>query len=45
MYIKKAWKTINETLNQNKNGCGVLSRFLHNDIEILVPRDIANALK
>ena len=41
--IKKTWKTINETLNRNKNGSELLSRFLHNDVEILDPKNIANA--
>ena len=41
--IKKTWKTINETLNRNKNGSELPSRFLHNDVEILDPKDIATA--
>ena len=41
--IKKTWKAINETLNRNKNGGELPSRFLHNDVEILDPKDIANA--
>ena len=41
--IKKTWKTINETLNRNKNGCAVLSRDLHNYVEIPNLKDIANA--
>ena len=36
--IKKTWKTINETLNRNKNGCKVSSRFLDNGVELLYPR-------
>ena len=40
--IKKTWKAINETLNRNKNGSELPSRFLNNDVEILDPKDIAN---
>ena len=32
--IKITWKTINETLSRNKNGCEVPSRFLNNDVEL-----------
>ena len=40
--INQTWTTINETLNRNNNKCVVLSRFLHNGVELLDLKDIAN---
>ena len=41
--MKKTWKTINETLSRNKFISELPSTFLHDDLELTDPIEIANA--
>ena len=40
--MKKTWKTINKTLSRNKFSSELPSSFLHNDLELKDPFEIAN---
>ena len=41
--MKKTWKTINETLSRNKFISELPSTFLHDELELTDPIEIANA--